>query len=55
MPNQTNGPDTPEQEENFSAPTTAKETKIGHIANDAASRGVKRQQRYDREHNIFTK
>lgn len=55
MPSQANGPDTPGQQENVSTPATAKETKIGRLADEAASRAVKRQQRYDREHNIFTK
>jgi hypothetical protein len=55
MSSQTNGSDTPEQQKNSSVSTTAKETKIVRLANKAATRGVKRQQRYDREHNIFTK
>jgi hypothetical protein len=54
MPNQTDTPDVPRQD-NSGAATTAKETKLDRIANEAASRAAKRQQRYDQEHDIFTK
>jgi hypothetical protein len=53
MPNQTNSPETPTQQD--SNVTTNKETKLGRLANEAASRAAKRQQRYDQEHDIFTK
>ena len=53
MPSQTKSPETPSQED--SPVTTSKETNLDRLANEAASRGAKRQQRYDREHNIFTK
>ena len=53
MPSQTKSPETPIQQD---SPVTArKETKLDRIANEAASRAAKRQQRYDREHDIFTK
>ena len=60
MPNQTGSPYTPRQEDDSSAPTTAKvtkakETKLDRMANQAARRAVERQQRYDQQHNIFTK
>jgi hypothetical protein len=54
MPNQTDTPDVPRQE-NSDAATTAKETKLDRIANQAASRASKRLQRYDQEHDIFRK
>jgi hypothetical protein len=54
MPSQTNSPATPKEQDNSSASKTAKETKVDRIANEAARRAVKRQQRYDQEHNIFT-
>jgi hypothetical protein len=53
MPNHTDTEDTPGQDSSNAA-TTAKETKLDRIANEVASRAVKRQQRFDREHEIFT-
>jgi hypothetical protein len=55
MSNQTNDTDTPKQQGESSATATTKETKLARIANEAARRAVERQQRYDKEHNIFTK
>jgi hypothetical protein len=53
MPSQKKSPETPTQQD---APvTTSKETTLGRLANEAASRAAKRQQRYDQDHNIFTK
>ena len=43
------------KQDNSGATTTGKEAKLDRIANEAASRAGKRQQRYDQEHNIFTK
>jgi hypothetical protein len=54
MPNQTDTPDIPRQD-NFDAAPTSKEAGLDRIANAAASRARKRQQRYDQDHNIFTK
>jgi hypothetical protein len=54
MPNQTDTPDIPRQD-NSDAATTGEDAKLDRIANEPASRGGKRQQRYDQEHNIFTK
>ena len=55
MSSQTNSPDVPSQQDD-SNPTTLEEgKKLDRIANDAASRAAKRQQRYDQEHGIFTK
>jgi hypothetical protein len=53
MPSQTNSPETPTQQD--SHVTTSKETKLNRLANEAARRAAKRQQRYDQEHNIFVK
>ena len=53
MPSQTKTPETPTQED--SPVTTGKETKLDRLANETATRAVKRQQRYDQENNIFTK
>ncbi len=47
--------DTLTQQHDSATAETPKETKLDRIANEAAGRAVKRQQRYDREHNIFTK
>ena len=55
MSDQTSNPNTPKQQDDSSASIIKKETKLDRLANEAARRGVKRQQRYDREHNIFTK
>jgi hypothetical protein len=53
MPSQKDSPETPTQQD---VPvTTTKETNLGRLANEASSRAAKRQQRYDQEHNIFTK
>jgi hypothetical protein len=55
MPTETDSPDTPSEQNNPSTSETARETNLNRIANQAASRAGKRQQRYDQEHNIFTK
>ena len=55
MPNETNTPDTPRQQDDSNTVETPKQTKLDSIANSVAPRAVKRQQRYDQEHNIFTK
>ena len=60
MLNQTDNPYMPKQQGDSSAPTIAKatkvkKTKLDRIANQAARRAVERQQRYDQQHNIFTK
>jgi hypothetical protein len=53
MPSQTKSSETPIQQD---LPiTTRKESKLGRLANEAASRAAKREQRYDQEHDIFTK
>jgi hypothetical protein len=53
MPSQEKSPETPPQQD--MPVTTSKETKLGRLAHEAASRAAKRQQRYDQEHGIFTK
>jgi len=54
MPNQTDTPDISGQD-NSDAATTSKDANLDRIANEAARRAGKRQQRYDQENNIFTK
>ncbi len=53
MPSQTKSPETPTQQD--SPVITNKKTKLDRLANKAASRAAKREQRYDREHGMFTK
>ena len=53
MPEQTKCRETPTQQD--LPVTTSNETKLGRLANEAASRAAKREQRYDQEHDIFTK
>jgi hypothetical protein len=54
MPNQTNSPNTPSQPDE-SPVITSEETRLDRIADEAASRAAKREQRYDQAHDIFTK
>jgi hypothetical protein len=49
MPSQTKSPETPIQQDSI------KETRVDRLANEAASRAAKREQRYDQKHDIFTK
>jgi hypothetical protein len=53
MLRQTKSPETPIQQD--SHVTTSKETRLSRLANEAASRAAKREQRYDQEHDIFAK
>jgi hypothetical protein len=53
MPSQTKSPETPRRQD--LPVTTNKETNLDRLANEAASRAAKREQRYDQEHDIFTK
>jgi hypothetical protein len=53
MVNHTDSADTPEQNSPDAA-TTDKETRLDRIANEVASHAVKREQRFDRNHEIFT-
>jgi hypothetical protein len=53
MPQQTKNPNTPSQPD---APViTSEETQIDRLAEEAADRAATREQRYDQEHDIFTK
>lgn len=54
MPNQTDSPDTTSQQNEVPA-ITSEQAKLERIANEAARRAAKRQQRYDQAHDIFTK
>ena len=51
MSSQTKNSETPSQED--SPVETSKETNLDRLANEAASRGKKREQRYDLENNTF--
>ena len=53
MPDQTKSPETPSQQD--SPVTTSEEAQLDRLADDAASRAAKRGQRYDQQHDIFTK
>jgi hypothetical protein len=53
MTSQAKSPET-EIQQDFPV-TTNKETKLGRLADEAAGRAAKREQRYDQEHDIFTK
>ena len=55
MANETNTPDTPREQDDSNTVETLKQSRLDSIANSIATRAVKRQQRYDEEHNIFSK
>jgi len=55
MTNQTDNADVPRQEEDLSNSKAAEQAKMDRIANELAERAIKVEQRYDREHGIFTK
>jgi len=55
MPNQTNTPETPREQDDSNTVETPKQSKLDSIANSIATRAAKRQQRYELDHNIFTK
>jgi hypothetical protein len=53
MPSQTKNPDTPSEQD---APVIAsEEIKLDRLADEAAGRAARREQRYDQEHEIFVK
>ncbi len=54
MPNQTDSPGTTSPQNEVPA-ITSEQAKLERIANEAARRAAKRQQRYDQAHDIFTK
>jgi hypothetical protein len=53
MPNHTDNKETPGQDRS-DATTNAKETRLDRIANEVASHAVKREQRFDLDHENFT-
>ena len=53
MPSEPKSPETPSQQD--SPITTSKEAELDRLADEAASRAAKREQRYDQQHDIFTK
>jgi hypothetical protein len=55
MPNKTDSPDTPKLQEDSADAQKAVQEKLDRIADKAAKRGEKREQRYDEEHGIFTR
>jgi hypothetical protein len=54
MASQTN-PNVSKQQDDSRNSRTAEEKKLNRMADEAAERAGKREQRYDEEHNIFTK
>ena len=55
MSNKTDSSDKPNLEDNSNDAKKAVQEKLDRIADKAAKRGEKRQQRFDEEHGIFTK
>jgi hypothetical protein len=55
MPNKTDSPDTQKLQEDSADAQKAVQEKLDRIADKAAKRGEKREQRYDEEHGIFTR
>jgi hypothetical protein len=55
MPNETDQSATPEPRDGSSDSQKAVQEKLERVAEKAARRAGKRQQRYDGEHSIFTK
>jgi len=53
MTSQTKKPETSNQQD--SPVTTGQKTRLERLANEAAGRAAKTEQRYDQEHDIFTK
>jgi hypothetical protein len=46
---------TPRQQDDFGASKTTKEKQFDRIADEVAQRAEKTEQRYDQDHDIFTK
>lgn len=55
MSNETDRSDKPNPQDNSADARKAVQEKLDRIADKAAKRGEKREQRYDGEHGIFTK
>jgi hypothetical protein len=55
MSNETDRSDKPNLQDNSADEQKAAQEKVDCIADKAAKRGEKREQRYDEEHGIFTK
>jgi hypothetical protein len=55
MTNQTDNTDVLEQKDDPSNSKATEQAKMDRIANELAERAIKIEQRYDREHGIFTK
>jgi len=54
MPTQADHTDTPKHDK-FMPEQTPAEKGLNHVANEAAEKAGKTEQRYDGDHNIFTK
>jgi hypothetical protein len=52
---QTQSPKPEDFKDDQQAPTDKEDKKLDHLAEDAAKQAGKTQQRYDKDHNIFTK
>jgi hypothetical protein len=46
---------TPEQQDDLKAPETTNKITLDRIANEVAQRAERTEQRYDQDHDIFTK
>ena len=55
MCSQTSDPDQSKQKDDFGDLKTVEEKELDRIADEAAERAEKTEQRYDSEHDIFTK
>jgi hypothetical protein len=55
MSSQPGNPDGSKQKEDPRDPKSAEEKELDSMADEAAERAGKEEQRYDKEHNIFTK
>jgi len=55
MGNQTSQPDESSKKENASDSRTPEDKKLDRLADKAAERAERTEQRYDSEHDIFTK
>jgi hypothetical protein len=55
MPNENKAPETPRPDDSKAREIAEDRERMNRAANEAAEQGLKREQRYDEDHNIFTK
>jgi hypothetical protein len=55
MNSKTSQPDGSRQQDNSSDSRTAEQKKLDHLAGEAAEQAQKTEERYDQDHDIFTK